>query len=118
MPNRTLIHDPKKGWLLFKSAVRHYCVHHLDEVMPALEEIEALVNLHHYYAAGWVSYEASSAFDTACITHQADDFPLIDISLFEECEILAECPQAPWQSSLLWWPVHTQRTVLKPHPIK
>ncbi len=59
-----------------------------EEVMPALERLERLVNTEHLTAAGFVSYEAASGFDAALSTQDAAQLPLVCFGLFAE---VTEC---------------------------
>lgn len=55
-----------------------------NEVLDALREIEKLVNKNNWHAAGFVSYEAAPAFDSALQIQNADGFPLIWFGLYPE----------------------------------
>ncbi len=54
--------------------------------MPSLRQIEALVDKRQWHAAGFVSYEAASAFDSALSTHAPSDFPLLWFGLYPSPE--------------------------------
>ncbi len=71
-------------WLCFKAPYQVITVSRSDEVVPALRRIEALVNAHQWHAAGFISYEASGAFDPALRTYSTRDFPLLWFGLFPE----------------------------------
>jgi para-aminobenzoate synthetase / 4-amino-4-deoxychorismate lyase len=73
-------------WLHFRAPRRIITARRLDEVMPALGRIEALVNQTGWYAAGFISYEAAKAFDAAFVTHPAADFPLLWFGLYKAPE--------------------------------
>ncbi len=60
----------------------------VDEVRSALQEVERLVNLNNWHAAGFVSYEAAPAFDNALHVRIAGDFPLIWFGLYSEPHVL------------------------------
>ncbi|MFW6152579.1 MAG: chorismate-binding protein [Verrucomicrobiota bacterium] len=57
----------------------------LDNVYELLEEADR-ANHGGYYIAGYVSYEASNAFDTALKTHPPDHFPLVWLGVFNRPE--------------------------------
>ena len=62
--NEVLLRDSTE-WLYFTEPYRLFIAETLDDVLPALGEIERLVQANHWYAAGFLSYEAASAFDSA-----------------------------------------------------
>lgn len=55
----------------------------LEEVVSCLETVEAYVDAG-YYAAGFVSYEAAPAFDSAFKVHSGGTFPLLWFGIFKE----------------------------------
>jgi len=52
-------------WLHFTDPVRIIQIDKLDDVLPALSEIEDLIKANDWHAAGYISYEAAPAFDSA-----------------------------------------------------
>lgn len=54
-----------------------------EEVLPALRKIEAECTRNQRYAAGFLSYEASPAFDAALTTRPPDAFPLLWFGLYD-----------------------------------
>ena len=87
MQHKVLIHDAvQQQWLSFSQPKHVYCVEKLDDVLPTLALVEQQIQQNKLWAAGWVSYEASSAFDSALLTHAASDFPLLWFGLFDKCE--------------------------------
>ena len=46
----------------------------LEQVLPALHEMERLIKANHWYAAGFISYEAAPALDPTLQTHEATTF--------------------------------------------
>jgi para-aminobenzoate synthetase/4-amino-4-deoxychorismate lyase len=78
-----ILHNASAGrWLRFKAAHQVITVEGLDGVLPALRQVESLVNRQKWYAVGFISYEASTAFDPALRTHPATDFPLLWFGLY------------------------------------
>lgn len=73
-------------WLFFKTPLHVITAATSDEVLPAINQVESLVRLHQWHAAGFISYEASAAFDSAFRTHLSDDFPLLWFGLYEKPE--------------------------------
>jgi para-aminobenzoate synthetase/4-amino-4-deoxychorismate lyase len=87
MPSLAVLYDPQAGnWLRFCDPVEEIEVHLLEEVLPALAQIEQRVDQEGLYAAGYVSYEAAPAFDEALQTHTPGDFPLLRFGLFATVE--------------------------------
>ncbi len=63
------------AWLFFSNPHRVIEIHKRDEVIPALQEIEDLVNANDWHAAGFLSYEAAPAFDISFTIRSHSDFP-------------------------------------------
>jgi para-aminobenzoate synthetase / 4-amino-4-deoxychorismate lyase len=83
------VHDAAgQTWWRFTSPFQIVVAASIAEVVPSLRRIENLVEKHGWYAAGFISYEASGAFDNALCTHAPDDFPLLWFGLFKEPEQL------------------------------
>ncbi len=84
MTHPIVIHDPKAGhWLTFKNPVRIVSASSLAEILPALREIETEVNQNGLFAAGFLSYEAAPAFDSALQVRPDDSgFPLLWFGLY------------------------------------
>ncbi|MFK7932226.1 MAG: aminodeoxychorismate synthase component I, partial [Saprospiraceae bacterium] len=70
-------------WLHFNTPVRVLVARQISEVVPILQVVERW-NKMGYYIAGYLSYEASAAFDSALETEAADDFPLAVFGIYEE----------------------------------
>ncbi|RMG86705.1 MAG: aminodeoxychorismate synthase component I [Bacteroidetes bacterium] len=89
-----LLHAPDRGgWLWFRQPVRVLRAMRVEEVLPLLESVEAAV-AGGYYAAGFVGYEASPAFDSALVAHAPGRFPLAVFGIFEAPERWAELPES------------------------
>ncbi|WP_026100907.1 aminodeoxychorismate synthase component I [Synechococcus sp. PCC 7336] len=58
----------------------------LDDVLPALEQVETLVSQQQWHAVGFISYEASPAFDSVLQTQPSRNFPLLYFALFDAIE--------------------------------
>ncbi len=81
--NCVILHNAaSQRWLCFKTPHQIITVNQLSNVVPALTQVETLVNRHQWHAAGFVSYEAASAFDPALCTHPPTDFPLLWFGLY------------------------------------
>ena len=86
---RVIIRDTRDDqWLSFTGLKKIYSINSVSDIVGTLVEIEQQVYEHGFWAAGWLSYEAAPAFDTAHVTHKASEFPLLWIALFEACEVI------------------------------
>jgi para-aminobenzoate synthetase/4-amino-4-deoxychorismate lyase len=108
-----VIHDPKAGhWLTFENPVRIVSASSLVEVLPALREIETEVNQNGLFAAGFLSYEAAPAFDSALKVRPDDSgFPLLWFGLYHAPQPTAHCPLPTAYSPLptgSWLPTITR----------
>ncbi|MCM3879198.1 MAG: hypothetical protein ND807_03730, partial [Vicinamibacterales bacterium] len=85
-----VVRDAGAGtWRLFENPREVLVAQRVDEVMPALRRVEAACRDRGLHAAGFISYEAASGFDTALQTKPrdpADTFPLLWFGLYEEPE--------------------------------
>lgn len=79
-------------WLAFVSPYRIIRVQRLDEVLPALWEIDRAVEAG-AFAAGFLTYEASPAFDAALVTRAPGPLPLLWFGLYDRVE---ECATLPY----------------------
>ena len=103
MPSLAVLYDPQTDqWLRFCDPVEEIEVHLLDDVLPALSKIEQRVEQEGLFAAGYISYEAASAFDGVLQTNAASDFPLLRFGLFANVEQI-ELPAAPESVTLPDW---------------
>ncbi len=81
--NQVILHDlTSSRWFHFTNPHQIVEARRIDEVLPALERIERLVTDEGWYAAGYISYEAAGAFDSALCTHAAGDLPLLWFGLY------------------------------------
>jgi len=87
---RAVVRGHTRGeWLALSRPLRIFATHSLDEVKPLLAELEAAVEQGNGMAAGWVSYEASAAFDAHLSTRPAGDVPLMWFALFGDVAPIA-----------------------------
>lgn len=94
----SIIFDPEKGgWLKFSRPLGILRAHGLSEVLPALAEVEAQVEGKGRFAAGFVSYEASPAFDPAfrAVTPGSDAPPLLWFGIYDAPEVVELPPPGP-----------------------
>ena len=69
-------------WLHFANPHQIISAASIDNVHATLREIERLINTDNWHAAGFISYEAAPAFDSALHVRSADDFPLLWFGLY------------------------------------
>ena len=96
--NEVLLRDNTE-WLHFTHPHRVFSIETLDDVLPALHEIEQLVQENNWYAAGFLSYDAAPAFD-----------PALHTRALEEASSLSSAPRNKFP--YLWFGLYP-----KPRPI-
>ena len=92
------------AWLGFGVPFRTLTARHVSEVIPTLEAVEAACR-DGAWAVGYLSYEASLAFDAGYVTHPSTDLPVASWALFDHAERLdltpwldtATAPALDWQ---------------------
>lgn len=85
MINGIVIHDASRQcWLHFHNPRRIISAHRVEEVIPALNAIEKTVNKDGLYAAGFIAYEASPAFDPSLVVNRNGSFPLIWFGIYNQ----------------------------------
>ena len=96
LSNTVILRDVSHNqWLEFTSPREMVIAHTLDEVLPALERMEAYAAANGY-AAGFISYEAAPVFDAALRAHALVDFPLLWFGLYDA----PRCDSFPLESPL------------------
>ena len=106
MKNKLVIHDAKlKHWLCFQNPDEIIKADSIDQVVPKLQLVNDLIAKHQMYAAGFISYEASTAFDSVLETHSSGSFPLLWFGLYKKPEIIElPKPTLPTEYQLNWKP--------------
>ena len=84
--NEVVLHSPnQQGWFHFHHPFQIITVHRLDEIPAALLEVEKQVSRGGRWAAGFLSYEAAPAMDTAFQVNGAEqEFPLLWFGIYPE----------------------------------
>ena len=78
-----LARDAQSGtWRIFERPLEIVTARRVEDVLPALAKIEAECTRNQRYAAGFLSYEASPAFDSALTTRPPDHFPLLWFGIY------------------------------------
>ncbi len=103
MPNNTenqviLHHHSSSKWLLFQNPYKVLEESKIENILPALRYIEDEVQKRRMHAAGFLSYEASRAFDPAFYAKPTgEDFPLLWFGLYKEPEEI-ELPEPDYSA--------------------
>ncbi|NTW12279.1 MAG: aminodeoxychorismate synthase component I, partial [Anaerolineales bacterium] len=92
------------AWLFFSNPHRVIEIHKRDEVIPALQEIEDLVNANDWHAAGFLSYEAAPVFDISFKIRSHSDFPLLWFGLYPAPRLVSMPKPASPKPTLTWSP--------------
>jgi len=83
MVTRVLVPYESGGWQVFAEPREILIANSPDEVVEALEKAESAAR-DGFHVAGYVSYEAASAFDPALVHHAAGNLPLLSFGVFDE----------------------------------
>ncbi len=81
-------------WLHFQCPEKVLLAERVEEVLPLLHEAEASG----LFVAGFISYEAAPAFDSALTTRSPEGFPLLCLGLFHAPDVLKDIEEAPTSS--------------------
>ncbi len=109
MLNRSLIQDTDGGgWWQFQNASEIIVVESIEKVLPALRQVEQRVNAEGVWAAGFISYEAGPAFDSAIRARAPGPWPLLWMGLYPRPQLIQLPVQSPaeavpayrWQASV------------------
>ncbi len=104
--NSCLIHDAiSKEWLLFQNPIKVYETYEQQNVIQFLEKIEKETSKGNY-AVGFLSFEASPAFDFSLSIQQSNNFPLLWFGIYSMVSILPRKTNRHERSteSILWKP--------------
>ena len=103
MTNQVIVRSGSK-WLHFKQPLHIIETHRLDEVIPKLQDIEEIASRFGLYVAGFISYEAAPAFDSALTTFPSTSFPLIWFGLYKEPDSMSILSSFTERLDRLWIP--------------
>jgi para-aminobenzoate synthetase/4-amino-4-deoxychorismate lyase len=92
-------------WLYFSNSHQIITAEKLEDVLPALREIERLIAVNDWYAAGFLSYEAARAFDSALQTRPGTGFPYLWFGLYSGPSIVTLPSPAMLKPILDWHPI-------------
>lgn len=100
-----LLHEPRMGrWLLFRDPVRVLEAGRTGDVPALLDAVESAVTTEGLAAAGWISYEAAPAFDSALRVSTDGDFPPAWFGLYRGVEEVRLPAAPPPQETMSWSP--------------
>ncbi len=105
-PQVILRTESGRSWLRYTNPERTIVATRLDEVLPALDSVERIVNEEGCTAVGFLAYEAAPAFDPALSTIADGDFPLLWFGLFKQPDEFDHLPigRVTSPSKLSWRP--------------
>lgn len=100
-----IVYDAKQEtWLLFQHPIALYSTHQMQQVVGMLRDVETQAQTMALWAVGWVSYEASPAFDPTLVV-KSSDFPLLWFGLYSAPEpITLNCLPPPSLTAPPWEP--------------
>jgi para-aminobenzoate synthetase/4-amino-4-deoxychorismate lyase len=105
--NEALVKDGAE-WLHFTDPHRLILAETLEDVIPALGEVERLIQENQWHAAGFLSFEAATAFDPVLQTraliaeHSARGFPYLWFGLYPPPQRVA-LPKPEQPKEILGW---------------
>ena len=102
----------KRGgsWHYFARPHRIIAAKSVGEVLDALDEVERLVTKNNWNAAGYISYEAAPAFDSAFHVKGGSTLPLLWFGLYPEPRIIDLPSPRHSIQELRWQPTIDQST--------
>ena len=103
--NEALLKDNGE-WLRFVDPHRIIIAERLEDIIPSLREIERLIEVNDWHAAGFLSYEAASAFDPALRTQPTTGFPYLWFGLYPQPHRVGRIENSTYTTStaLNWQP--------------
>lgn len=83
-PGFVWMRDARSGrWLAFGPPRRILTAHAYHEIPPLLARLESIIQREGVWAAGFISYEAAPAFDSAMRVHVPASLPLVWFGLYD-----------------------------------
>ncbi len=103
-PPQIALRDPHQArWLLFSKPIQILTTDQIDQVLPLVQQVDQLTQIDGYWAAGFLAYEAASAFDPCLITQGSNGFPLLWFGIFNSPQQITELPTQSTNSLPLTW---------------
>ena len=97
-------------WVYFSNPHHLVSIYEPKDVVPALHEIERLIQVNGWHAAGFLSYEAAPAFDKSLKIHSHSDFPLLWFGLYSAPRIIDLPEPASPKPAITWSPTTDRAT--------
>jgi para-aminobenzoate synthetase/4-amino-4-deoxychorismate lyase len=95
MKHHVVLHDAAtQQWLHFHDIQHVLVADTVDAVVPVLRAVEEMISNEGLFAAGFISYEASPAFDASFQIRSPTSFPLLWFGLYTAPDIIT-LPQDP-----------------------
>jgi len=91
-------------WLYFTQPKQVITTNELDSILPSMREIERLIHVNEWYAAGFLSYEAAPAFDESLKISSRFEFPLLWFGLYPAPRLIDLPEPASPKPALSWSP--------------
>lgn len=109
-----VIHDAESDqWLKFETPVQVVIATTVEQVVEKLRLVETVAHKEGLYAAGYVGYQASAAFDSRLVTRVGGELPLMWFGLYETAPVvdlpLDKATSAPFS----WQPRYHKGDYLK-----
>ncbi len=84
LPSVLLFDAANRVWLAFENPVEIITATNIEDVAASLLLVQNRVETEQFWAAGFLSYEASPAFDRSLIVHSESEFPKLWFGLYRE----------------------------------
>jgi para-aminobenzoate synthetase/4-amino-4-deoxychorismate lyase len=103
-----LVENQQRGlWQAYRDPIHIITAQNLEQVLPALQTVQAAVEKEGLFAAGFITYEAAPAFDAAYKTLPQGSLPLLQFGLYRRFYDLATLPKtsgdaSTWQNAEKW----------------
>lgn len=108
--NQVVLQDRKGGrWLSFRNPCDVITTREIAEVPEKLVAIDRLVTEKGHYAAGFIAYEASPAFDDALVVRSSTDIPLLWFGIYNDPEVIAAPATSASYNLGSWQPSVTKK---------
>ena len=89
-------------WHRYRQPVTVFVARNLNEVCDVVSNVEKTVNDYNLHAVGFVSYEASPAFNSDMIVCEAKGFPFACFALFDKYEIVDQVRSSSATEKPFW----------------
>ena len=89
-------------WLQFGNPSSILTANRIEDVIPQLEQVEQATTSG-CYAAGFITFEAASAFDSVLQSHEPGAMPLLWFGLYDEVRVIESLHAAQSENVQLCW---------------